>query len=233
MFYFLLKYSMLGGLLMLDSAAIGQWMFSHPIIAASLIGLIGGDPLAGLIIGVLCQLFWSHKMPVGAYNPPETSLFAISSIINYLLACKIGSMGFFHPLIILVLLVGLLGGIWGGELTVYIRKFNNRFPLLADKWATEGAFGKIQSIPVMALALAWSLYTLFLFLLGCLFYLLYPLINHLPLEGCYIIYYPWILLAISVAVLIEINHSLKRWKILLAGLAFGCLAGFLHGYFIR
>ena len=232
MLVFLLKYSILGGLLMLDSAAIGQWMISHPVIVAPLIGWVGGEPLAGLIIGILCQMFWSHKMPVGAYNPPESPVLAITCIINYILASKMGPMGLYHPMMIIILLFGIAGGILGGDLTIYIRNFNNRFSLLADKWVMEGAYHKIQWIPLMAMGITGAFYTLLFFLLGVIFLALYPLFDYLPMGGIYLRYYPWILLAISVAVLLEINQFKKRWKMLIAGLAFGCLAGFLHGYFI-
>jgi PTS system mannose-specific IIC component len=65
-----------GGILCLDRV-VGQFMFSRPIVAAPVIGLILGDLETGLIAGTFIELFWIDRLPLGIYLPPNDTLVAI------------------------------------------------------------------------------------------------------------------------------------------------------------
>ena len=75
MFVKIIIISFVGGLLCLDRIFI-QAMISRPIIIAPVIGIILGNPYAGLIIGAILELFWMDRIPVGIYIPPNDSIAA-------------------------------------------------------------------------------------------------------------------------------------------------------------
>ncbi len=57
--------ALLGGLLVLDETAWAQTWFSQPLPAGLLTGLLCGDPLTGLAIGLPLQLVLIGNIPVG------------------------------------------------------------------------------------------------------------------------------------------------------------------------
>jgi hypothetical protein len=62
---------LLGGWVALDGAAVGQFLLSRPIMAAPIAGLIAGDPLAGLLVGLLLELAHLAHLPLGGAQLPE------------------------------------------------------------------------------------------------------------------------------------------------------------------
>lgn len=61
----------------LDRTAAFQVMLSRPIVAGPLTGLVLGDPLVGLQVGMLVELLWLGRLPVGASIPPDDTQVAI------------------------------------------------------------------------------------------------------------------------------------------------------------
>ena len=51
-------------LLGLDRTAALQIMISRPLVAGPLVGLLLGDALTGLTVGMLLELLWLCRMPV-------------------------------------------------------------------------------------------------------------------------------------------------------------------------
>jgi mannose PTS system EIIC component len=82
--------SLLGALVGLDKTAVGQCMFSQPIVAAPLTGWLLGDPMPGIVIGVLLELIWVLDMPVGSFVPADSTISAVS-------ATAIATMGQYGP----------------------------------------------------------------------------------------------------------------------------------------
>jgi mannose/fructose/N-acetylgalactosamine-specific phosphotransferase system component IIC len=62
---------LLGTLVGLDLASVPQAMFSRPIVAGVLGGLVVGAPMPGLAIGALLELFALDTLPVGATRNPD------------------------------------------------------------------------------------------------------------------------------------------------------------------
>lgn len=60
-----------GGLVGLDLASVPQAMIARPLVAGCIGGLIMGNPVAGLTVGVLCELFALETLPVGAARYPD------------------------------------------------------------------------------------------------------------------------------------------------------------------
>lgn len=62
---------LLGGWMAVDGTSVGQFMVSRPLVAATLAGWVVGDPVAGLTVGVVLELFHLAVLPVGAARYPE------------------------------------------------------------------------------------------------------------------------------------------------------------------
>jgi len=62
---------LLGTLVGLDVASVPQAMFSRPLVAGTLGGVVVGEPLAGLAVGALLELFAIDTLPVGATRNPD------------------------------------------------------------------------------------------------------------------------------------------------------------------
>lgn len=70
--------SLAGGLLWLDRFQFPQIMISRPICSAPIIGLLLGDLEIGLAVGVLFEMLWLRRLPVGGYIPPDITFAAIA-----------------------------------------------------------------------------------------------------------------------------------------------------------
>ena len=89
----------------LDRLAAFQLMLSRPIVAGPLTGLVLGDPLIGLQAGLLVELLWLGRLPVGASIPPDDTQIAIGGTF---LAIAFASPEFATPVtIVFCLLVAM------------------------------------------------------------------------------------------------------------------------------
>ena len=83
---------LLAALLELDTTYAGQWLISRPIIAGPLFGLITGDLMAGIQVGVFAELLFVDISPLGGIIPPSGVMTAAIPMILYSLGielCKI------------------------------------------------------------------------------------------------------------------------------------------------
>jgi mannose/fructose/N-acetylgalactosamine-specific phosphotransferase system component IIC len=67
----LLLLALLGGLLALDGTSVGQFMVSRPMIAGVLTGWVVGDPVLGLTMGSILEVYFISIFPVGGAEFPE------------------------------------------------------------------------------------------------------------------------------------------------------------------
>jgi len=67
----LLPLVLLGGLLALDGTSFGQFMISRPLVAGVLTGWMVGDPVLGLLIGGILEVYFISIFPVGGAEFPE------------------------------------------------------------------------------------------------------------------------------------------------------------------
>jgi mannose/fructose/N-acetylgalactosamine-specific phosphotransferase system component IIC len=65
-----------GGLMALERKAFLQAMFSRPVVAATMMGLLLGDTLSGLYIGMVLELFHLGSASLGAAIPEHETLAA-------------------------------------------------------------------------------------------------------------------------------------------------------------
>jgi PTS system mannose-specific IIC component len=102
----------------LDLVSVGQVMTARPLVAGSVAGLILGDPVSGMMVGVILELFALEVLPLGASRYPDYGLGAVAGV-----ATASGSPG--------ILGIGLGVGValliaWLGEVSMSaVRKFNS------------------------------------------------------------------------------------------------------------
>lgn len=122
----------------LDRVAMLQIMISRPIVAAPLVGLVLGEPLVGLQIGVMVELLWLARLPVGAAIPPDDTQVAIaSSVLAITLGRALNTSGM--ELLLLCLLVAIPLGKIGQYFDRYARQYNVRLAKRVDSALDRGS----------------------------------------------------------------------------------------------
>lgn len=159
--------SFVGGLICLDRVFI-QAMISRPIVIAPVIGIILGNPYAGLIIGAILELFWMDRMPIGIYIPPNDSIAAaFAASLAILAGQSLGSVT--KELMTLSILMAIPFGIVAKRIDVKIIESNN---LLSDQALEEAKAVNIKAIErkvYLGLAKVAIFYIVLLFLLQIIF----------------------------------------------------------------
>jgi len=159
--------SLAGGLLCLDRVFI-QAMISRPIIIAPVIGMMLGNPYAGLIIGAILELFWIDRIPIGIYIPPNDSIVAALAVSMAILAGQaLGTVT--KELMTLSILIAIPFGILTKKIDVKIVESNN---LLSDQALEEAKAQDIRAIErktYLGLAKVSLFYMVLLFILQLIF----------------------------------------------------------------
>jgi PTS system mannose-specific IIC component len=115
----------------LDRTAVLQVMISRPIVAAPLAGWVLGNPLVGLQIGMMVELLWLARLPVGAAIPPDDTQVAIAgTVLSISLGQALGASGIDVQL--LCLLVAIPFGKFGQFFDRFARQFNVRLTNQAE-----------------------------------------------------------------------------------------------------
>ncbi len=109
----------------LDRVALVQAMISRPLVAAPLTGWVLGSPLIGLEIGMLLELLWLGRLPVGAAIPPDDTQVAVGATV---LAISVGHYLEMKgmPLVLLSVLVAIPLGKFGQVFDKLARHVNDR-----------------------------------------------------------------------------------------------------------
>lgn len=115
----LLVLSVLGGLLVLDGASLGQFMVSRPVVAGTLTGWILGDPLLGFGLGSLLEVYLLVEFPVGGARFPEGAPAAVIAVASATASPFPGGEA-------LGVAVALIWGQLGGLTVTRLRTFNQR-----------------------------------------------------------------------------------------------------------
>ncbi len=68
-----------GGLCTLDRTAIFQGMFSRPLIAGLVSGMLAGNWKIGLLVGAVLELYYLYELPVGTNIPTDDTLLALAA----------------------------------------------------------------------------------------------------------------------------------------------------------
>ena len=73
---------------MLDSRLLGRLNFEQPLVGATLVGVVLGDPMTGLAVGAAAELVSMGLVSVGAAVPAD---MVLGSIIAAAFACLTGA----------------------------------------------------------------------------------------------------------------------------------------------
>jgi PTS system mannose-specific IIC component len=121
----------------LDRVALVQAMISRPLVAAPLAGWVLGDPLIGLEIGMLLELLWLGRLPVGAAIPPDDTQVAVgSTVLAVSMGHFLGMSGM--PLVLLSVLTAIPLGKCGQFFDKLARHINDRLAISGQKALMNG-----------------------------------------------------------------------------------------------
>jgi mannose/fructose/N-acetylgalactosamine-specific phosphotransferase system component IIC len=130
-------------LLGLDRVAFLQCLVSRPLVAAPLTGWLLGVPLTGLQVGMLLELLWLGRLPVGAVIPPDDTQVAIGATTLALTLDRLLALQGM-PAVILCVLVAIPLGQIGQFADGWARRANGRLSRLADTAAAAGDARQIE-----------------------------------------------------------------------------------------
>lgn len=121
----------------LDRVALIQIMISRPLVAGTLTGWVLGNPLVGMEVGMLLELLWLGRLPVGAAIPPDDTQVAVGATVMAL------SMGHFlelngMPLVILSVLIAIPLGKFGQVFDRLARHVNDRLAVSGESALMTG-----------------------------------------------------------------------------------------------
>ncbi|WP_432821102.1 PTS sugar transporter subunit IIC [Trichloromonas sp.] len=136
----------------LDRTAAMQFMVSRPIVAAPVTGFVLGDPWSGLQVGILIELMWLGRLPVGAAIPPDDTQIAVAGTA---LAIIMGSWTGFSglPMILLCLLVSMPLGKAGQGFDRLARKANGWLLERADAALLGGRLASVERCHLLGVVL--------------------------------------------------------------------------------
>ena len=121
----------------LDRVALVQVMISRPLVAAPLTGLVLGNPLLGLEVGMLLELLWLGRLPVGAAIPPDDTQVAVgATVLAFSMGQMLGLVGM--PMVILAVLVAIPLGKFGQIFDRLARNVNDRLAVAGLKALGSG-----------------------------------------------------------------------------------------------
>ncbi len=117
--------SVLGGLLALDGTSVGQFMFSRPLVAGALVGWLLGDPVTGVAVGAILELYLLVSFPTGGSRFPEGATATVVAVAASQVTDATGALP-------LAIAVGLVWGQLAGFSVSVMRKLNSRIAPEAD-----------------------------------------------------------------------------------------------------
>ena len=134
----ILTIALLGAIVGLDVVSFPQAMISRPIVAATLTGILLGEPEGGLLVGATLELIALETLPVGASRYPEWGSASVVGGALYALRPM-------HPAgALTVAVLGALATAWVGGWSMYvIRRFNGT---IARRWIPTLGLGSGRAV---------------------------------------------------------------------------------------
>lgn len=134
----------------LDRVAFVQIMISRPLVAGPLTGWALGHPLVGLEVGMLLELLWLGRLPVGAAIPPDDTQVAVGATV---LAAStghfVGLSGM--PLVLLSVLIAIPLGKFGQFFDKLARHVNDRLAVAGYNALMAGNTSKMERYHLLGL----------------------------------------------------------------------------------
>ncbi|AZP03641.1 PTS mannose/fructose/sorbose transporter subunit IIC [Jeotgalibaca ciconiae] len=123
---------------------LDEFQLHQPIVAASLIGIVTGKPLEGLLLGGTLQLIALGWMNIGAAVAPDAALASIASAI----LVTVHGAGISEGIALAIPLA-----VAGQVLTMFVRTVTVALAHGADRKAEEGSFRGVEMYHIGALML--------------------------------------------------------------------------------
>lgn len=155
----------LGGLFWLDRFQVFQLMLSRPLVAAPVIGWAMGDPFSGFASGLLYEMLWLERPPVGGYIPPDSTFACVATAAVSALV-KAHSPAPLTAVAFLSFLCLFPASFIGARLDHLVRAGLGRLARSAEKTLTEGSVIPVSKYFARGLILGF----------GCAFLGLFPII---------------------------------------------------------
>lgn len=134
----------------LDRTAALQIMISRPIVAAPLVAFLLGDISIGLEIGLMVELLWLARLPVGAAIPPDDTQVAIAgTVLAVSLGEILGHSGLEY--LLLCLLIAIPFGKFGQFFDRFARQYNGRKIAMIDSYLESGQIKAMEQTHRMGL----------------------------------------------------------------------------------
>ncbi|MFQ5770880.1 MAG: PTS sugar transporter subunit IIC, partial [bacterium] len=141
----MILFCLMGGLVVADTEAVGQFMLSQPLIACAIAGMLLGNMVVGLTIGLLFQLPYLMEAPLGG-----AKVYMVNSGAYVAAGLAIKFNQIFSGQANIILLVTILSGIllsWGMiPLQKWLRQVSQLLQKRADLVAQNGDLGKISCL---------------------------------------------------------------------------------------
>lgn len=173
----ILLLSILGGIILLDKQAIGEFGISQPIVACPLIGFIFGEFSTGFILGSALQLIWTGALPLGSKEPLDNQGAGIVAISLFILATTMPINVTYEKMLFTSLLFGGVASLIGQSLSQAQKKLNNKLFTHVGKNSTDKLIITTHFTGLITAFLRGFVLILFLLVL---FILISPLIKLLP-----------------------------------------------------
>ena len=128
----------------LDRMAVSQFMFSRPVVAGPLTGLFLGEPLVGLQVGMLVELLWLGRIPVGATIPPDDTQISVGG--TFLALYAISAWSYSTPAAIALGLIIAMPLAKCGQLFDYMaRRANDNLGHRVERFLQADELGKVEN----------------------------------------------------------------------------------------
>lgn len=189
--------------LSLDATAVGQVMVSRPLVAGPLLGALAGEPLIGLLVGMLVEILWVRELPVGNYLPPDLTL--LSGMGAVLAARLVGGGVPPEAALTYALAVAIPAAVFSSQGEMLVRRLNSRWVRFAQRLAESGHLRLFEIVLLPILGVQFLKGFLFAFVALVLAESaagVFPLLPSGIVEG--LTYAHWFLLALGCAAALEL-----------------------------
>ncbi len=170
----ILLLSVLGGLILLDKWALGEFGISQPLVSCPLLGLIFGDFSTGLSLGIALELVWIAGLPLGGKVLPDGQAAGVVGMASYILGRPYATP---DHLIFASLLFAALASLLGGHTDLLVRRFNSSLFRRAINHPTPA---KIVRYHFLGLVTSFLRGTILVLIMLLFFFVLLPLTKYLP-----------------------------------------------------
>jgi len=122
---------LLGGIAALDATPVAQTLLSQPLVMATLLGLVWGQWVVALKVGVVLQVFAAGTLPVGARTPED---YASGGVVGVGVAALLASLSPFAVAQDACVMLGSVIGMIAAGLGVPLVKWQRRRHEALSRW---------------------------------------------------------------------------------------------------